>query len=402
MKDPPKGVISPRRNAFSTVDKIEAPDATTLRITMSRPYASFLANLALGWMIMLDKEWVTAGHDPEKEVNGTGPFKFKNYTRGTQIDLIKNEGYWKKGYPYLDGITLYVIPDAGTALAAFRTGQLDDHRDVDGTDADTLLKEMGERIKVTDTFGWGGTLTNISTLRKPFDDVRVRQAMSLAINREEAIKVISSGKNYLQGYMPGRGNWTLPPEELTKLPGYGPNMDARRTEAKKLLTDAGFANGFSAKLGVRKVPGAEDAGIFAKSELAKVGINITLDIQETATAYTNMEKGDFDLFIWGTAYSLDDPDAVYSEHYTCDGPRNYSRLCNKEFDALYAKQSVATDIAERKKIVLDMERILLKDVSKITVQGSQGRWVFYNYVKNFVPQATRYSNSHLEGVWMAK
>ncbi len=401
MKDPPKGVISPRRGAFSTVSKIEVVDDQTLRLTMTRPFASFLANLAQGWMIMYDKQWMEAGRDPTKEANGTGPFKLKDYTRGTSIELVKNPDYWKRGFPYLDAVKFFIIPDAGTSVAAFRTGQLDFYRPA-ASDAETLAKELGDKISLTDTYGWGGTLINLSVARKPFDDVRVRQALSLAVDRAEAIKVISQGQAYVQGYMPGKGNWTLPAAELAKLPGYGPNMEARRAEAKKLLADAGYPNGFATKLGVRKVANAEDAGIYVKDALSKIGVNITLDIQETATAYTNMEQGTYDLFIWGTAYALDDPDAVYSEHYTCDGPRNYSRVCNKEADALYAKQSQMVDVEERKKVVWEMERLAIKDVIKIVVQGSQSSWGMWSYVKNYVPQATIYSNSHLEGVWMAK
>ncbi|HLC29796.1 MAG TPA: ABC transporter substrate-binding protein [Dehalococcoidia bacterium] len=402
MKNPPKGMVSPRRNAFANVEKVEAVDDYTLKLTMNRPFASFMANLSLGWMVMHDKEWLEAGHDANQEVNGTGPFMLKKYTRGTSIELVKNPNYWKKGFPYLDGVTLFIVPDGGTALAAFRTGQLDDHRDVNAADVEGLKKELGDKITITDTYGWGGTFVNLSVKNKTLEDVRVRQALSLAVNREEAIKVISSGQAYVQGYMPGKGNWTLPAAELAKLPGYGPDMEIRRTEAKKLLADAGFGSGLSMKLGVRKVPNAEDAAIYVKDAWSKIGVNVTLDIQETATAYTNMEQGTYDLFIWGTAYALDDPDAVYSEHYTCDAPRNYSRICNKEVDALYTKQSVATDPEERKKLVWEMEKLAVKDVIKLIVQGSQSRWVMYKYVKDFVPQATRYSNSHMEGVWMDK
>ncbi|MBI2888208.1 MAG: ABC transporter substrate-binding protein [Chloroflexi bacterium] len=401
MKDPPKGVISPRRGAFEPVERIEVADDYTLKVQMKRPYPSFIPNIAQGWMVMYDKQWMEAGHDPTKEVNGTGPFKFKEYIRGTSIEMVKNTGYWKQGYPYLDGVKFFIIPDRGTSVAAFRTGQIHFYRP-DAGDAKTLVKELGDKVKMTDTFGWGGTFINLSVLRKPFDDVRVRQALSLAINREEAIKIISDGDAYVQGFMPGKGAWALSKEELAKLPGYGPDMDKRRAEAKKLLADAGYANGFEAKLGVRKVAGAEDAAIYVKDQFAKIGVNISLDIQETATAYTNMEQATFDMFIWGTAYALDDPDAVYNEHYLCTAPRNYSRVCAKDVDALYEKQTRATDPAERKKLVQEMERLAIPQVHKIIVQGSQSKWGMWSFVRDYTPQASIYSNSHLEGVWLAK
>ena len=78
-------MVSPRRNAFATVDKVEAVDYYTLKLTMTRPFASFIANLAQGWMVMHDQQWLEAGHDPVKEVNGTGPFMLKKYLRGTSV-----------------------------------------------------------------------------------------------------------------------------------------------------------------------------------------------------------------------------------------------------------------------------------------------------------------------------
>ncbi|MBI2885571.1 MAG: ABC transporter substrate-binding protein [Chloroflexi bacterium] len=405
IKDPPKGMTSPRKNMFDPVDRMAAVDDFTLCITLKRPNPSFVPQLAQGWHSIYNKKWLEAGHDPGKEVMGTGPFLFKDYMRGVSYEAVKNPNYWRQGLPYLDGVKTFIIPDRGTTVAALRTGQLMEFGGSGPTpeDAKTLLQELGDKIVKQDTFGWGGRpLVNLSALRKPFDDVRVRQALSLAINRVDAIKVISAGESYIQGYMPAKGPWALPPDELVKMPGYGPDPEKNRAEAKRLLAEAGYPNGFDSKLGVRKLAGAEDAAIFLKDQWAKIGVNVSLDIQETATGYTNLEQGSFDLYSWGTAYALDDPDAVYAEHYLCNAPRNYSHVCVPQVDALYEKQTATIDPAERRKLVWEMEKIALQNVIKITVEGTQDRGLRWAFVRGFVAQPNRYNNLHMEGVWLAQ
>lgn len=400
MKDPPPGVVMPRRAAFQLIERMEVVDDYTLRVVLNQPSPSFFPRLAQGWNVMYDREWIEAGHNPAKEVNGTGPFRFKEYIRGTSIELVKNPSYWKEGYPFLDGVKLLIIPDQGTSVAAFRTGQLMYYRP-NAVNAAALKQELGDSISMTETAGWGGSFINMSVLTKPFDDVRVRRALSLAVDRRDALKVLGGG--YVAGHMSAPGPWSLPPEELAKLPGYGTNAEANRAEAKKLLLDAGLANGFDTKLGVRKVAGAEDPAIFVKDQWQKIGVNATLDIQETAGAYSNLEKGSFGAFIWGTSGgTLDDPDAVYSEYFLCSAPRNYSRWCNPEVDQLYARQSVELDPAKRKQLVWEMEKKALSQAHLIIVNGSQGFWAAWGYVRDYTPQPNVFDNSHLEGVWLAK
>ena len=205
-----RGQVRPRKAAFDPIDRFEVVDDHTLRVHMTRPYASFLANIAQGWMAMLDKEWVEAGHDPEKEINGTGPFVLKQYTRGTSFEHTKNANYWKQGFPYLDGVMYFLILDPNAVFAACRTGQImfctaDAQQQVD------LQSQMGDKLRFEKTTGgWGGDLVNMSTIRKPFDDIRVRRALAYAVDRQAAIKVLRDGEGYNQDYMPGKGPGRCP------------------------------------------------------------------------------------------------------------------------------------------------------------------------------------------------
>ena len=404
QKNPAKGQVAPRRAAFDPVDRIDVVDDHTVKVVMSRPYASFLANIAQGWMAMLDKEWVEASHDPGKEVNGTGPFIFKEYIRGNSVDLVKNPNYWKKGYPYLDGVKYFVITDEGTLLAAFRTGNVHVSSTLDTAQQADLTKFLGDKIRLEKTTGgWGGNLVNISTLKKPFDDVRVRRALAYAVDREAGIKVLWEGQGYNQGYMPGKGPWSISKEELAKYPGYGPDVEKNRAEAKKLLAEAGYPNGFNVTMGVRQRPGDEDASIFLQDQWAKIGIIGTLKVIETQAAYEILDKGDYELFNWSTAYAFDDPDAIFAEQYTCKAARNYSKLCIPEVDAFFEKQSVESDPAKRKKLVNDMEKAALNALPKIVLPiGSNTATGIWSTVRDWHIQPSSYSNRHHEQTWLAK
>ena len=148
-----------------------------------------------------------------------------------------------------------------------------------------------------------------------------------------------------------------------KYPGYGPDVEKNRAEAKRLLAEAGFPNGFNVTMGVR--PSQEDSSVFLQDQFAIIGIIGTLKSIETNTAYGLLEKGDYEIFNWGTAYAFDDPDAIFSEHYTCNAARNYQKLCIPEVDALFDKQSQTLDPVERKKLVNEMEKAALNLMPKI-------------------------------------
>ncbi|MBI2887323.1 MAG: ABC transporter substrate-binding protein [Chloroflexi bacterium] len=404
QKLPAKGEVRPRRAAFEPVERFEAVNDHTLRVVMKKPYPSFLANIAQGWMAMLDKEWVEAGHDPAKEVNGTGPFLFKEYIRGTSVEHVKNPSYWKQGFPYLDGVKYFIVPDENTTQAACRTEKILMCGGLDQAEQAEFKKELGDRVRFAQSPArWGGDFVNLSTLKKPFDDIRVRRALAYAIDRQAALKVLAEGLGYNQGYMPVKGPWAISPEELAKFPGYGPDVEKNRAEAKRLLAEAGYPNGFNVTMGVRKVQGVEADSIFLKDQWARIGVMGTLQIIETQAAYELLDKGDYEIFTWGTAYAFDDPDAIFAEHYLCNAPRNYSKLCVPEVDDLFARQTVATDPAERKRLVHEMERAALAAQPKIVLPvNTNEATAIWNTLRNWETQPSGYSNRHFEQAWLVK
>ncbi len=121
MINPPKGTLAPRRGDLATIDKVEAPDKSSVKFTLKYPSASFLDVISSGWMVVFSRAFVEKKGHMKNDIMGTGPYKLKTYSAGVSLDYVKNPDYFVKGRPYLDGITFYIIKDAGTRLAAFRT-----------------------------------------------------------------------------------------------------------------------------------------------------------------------------------------------------------------------------------------------------------------------------------------
>jgi len=240
---------------------------------------------------------------------------------------------------------------------------------------------------------------NYNTSKAPWNDERVRRAVNLAINREEAIKVVAKDEGVVGGYLLPGGGWALPEEEIRKLPGYekqGPNSVA---EAKKLLDAAGVKDGLNVTLLVRQAF-YENLTLFTADQLAKIGMKSKQDIVETAIAYDRVNKRDFDLVPWGHGVSLDDPDALWAEFYIKGAPRNYSELSTPEIEAAFLKQSVELDPAKRKELVKDLQKISLPVLGKSIYYWSLSQMAVYKQVQGFVPHVSSYNDKKMDEIWL--
>lgn len=401
VRNPPQGVISLRKGTLSAVDGIETPDDYTVRFVLKQPSPSFLSVLASGWMAVLPKHVIEEKGDMKKVAIGTGPYKFKNYTRGVSLELVRNPEYHVKGRPYLDGITFFIIPDPGTAFANLRTGQLHMYF-MTFDEVHTAQKEFPDKVVIQKGPYYVWSTLNFNSKRKPWDDVRVRQAVSLAIDRAESIKVLGFGAGDIGGIMHPKGPWALPTEELEKIPGYGKDTAANVANAKKLLAEAGYPNGFSTTMLTRKGTDFEPFSIFLKDQLAKIGVEAKLDVQESAVMMDYLNKRNFDMAPWVHGNAVDDPDAVFGEFYNCDAVRNYTQACSKEADEIFIKQSQTLDLKERKRLVNEMEKLNLLTFSKVVVYYWHRFVGFSPRVRNYKIHPSLYNNQRFQDAWMAK
>ncbi len=400
--NPPKGVVSVRKQTFDPVSGIETPDDYTVRFVLKRPMGSLLANIGQGWNVIFPKDILDAKGDMKKDVAGTGPFRLKQYVRGVSTEVEKYPEYHIKGRPYLDGVKTFVIPDLNTAVNAYIAGQVLLHESTTESQAEQARQRVGSRGVIARLTQMSLLTVEMNAGRKPWGDPRVRQAVSMAIDRKAAIQVMTDGAGEVSGMMPPGGQWALPAEELRKLPGYAPDKDAERAQARKLLAEAGFPNGFKGAALVRRGEQFESAAILIKDQLGQIGIDLGLEVQETATFYARLNKRDFEIYAGSYSTAVDDPDAIFGQNYLCGAGRNYSGMCVAEVEKLFLEQSQIRDRSARLPVVHQLQRVALQNVMKAVLGFRVTFYLYSTVVRNYRPHYSRYLAESREQVWLAQ
>jgi peptide/nickel transport system substrate-binding protein len=407
IASPPPGVVSFRKNTFTAIERVEAPDSTTVIFRLKFPSASLLDNLASPWNVIYPKKYLE--QDPnyfKTHVVGSGPFKLKNYTHGSTLEGERNPDYFIKDRPYLDGFKFFVSPETSVRAAAIRSGRAHvEFRDLPGPEVEAIKKQMGDKVVVQQTpvsALWGIWINN---RLKPFNDVKVRKALSLGLDRYAMSKVLYpiNGLKLLGGLMrPGSG-WGLSEAELQNYPGFGPDIEKNRAEARRLLTEAGYPNGLKFVLKNRNVRlPYQDFAVFAIQEWRKIGVEADHRPLETAAWFEDGQKaGNFDLIVFPPVEFMDDPDLWLSVYATGD-TRNWGRMSDPRVDDLFARQTRTLNPAERKKLVKEIEKIVLENAYYLP-----GLWWTRNLVqsakmKNYVAPPNYYSNQKLQDVWLSE
>jgi len=365
VRAPPEGTASARKSSLSVVKDIAAPDPHTVVFTLSRPQAAFLPLLATGWMVVLPKHILDRDGNMQKEVIGTGPFKLDSYQRGVRLDLVRNDDYFDPERPYLDGITLFVAEDPSTLDAYFQTGQILFYNEM-SSDSGIRFEKAVDGVTVQRVVALNPTAITLNGRAAPFNDKRVRQAISLAVDRNEAIRLLEQGQAVVGGFVPP-GRYALPQERLAMMPGYSPDTDANIARAKELLTEAGHPDGFECSMLVRKNINHEERAVMTQGQLARIGVKLRLDVQESAMFFEKFNGLQFELASQGgMAYPVNDPEVVFGSIHT-EGAGNISGVYNAEMDRLFAEQAAETDDQKRIELSHRMEEIALDECSRIVM-----------------------------------
>src|ERR1019366_8578960 len=254
--NPPEGVISVRRGYYSMVDKVEAPDARTVTFRLKFATAAFLPALADPYAFIYKKEILD--RDPrwyEKNIMGSGPFRFKEYQLGQSISGVRNPDYYRPGLPYLDGFVGLFADKQAVRVAAIRGDRAAiEFRGFPPATRDELVAALGDKITVQESDWNCGALITPNHEKKPFDDARVRRALTLAIDRWNGAAPMSriTVSRTVGGIVFPTSPLAATKAELQQLAGYWPDIDKSRAEAKRLLKEAG-AEGLTFELLNRNV-----------------------------------------------------------------------------------------------------------------------------------------------------
>ena len=405
---PPPGVVSDRKGQYEVVEVVEAPDPYTVRFRLKWPAASFLASVASPWnwiykadLLAKDPHWY------ETHVMGTGPFLFVEHVKGSHWVGKKNPNYWDKGKPYLDGYRALFIKSTGAQVAAVRGERAHiQFRGFTPAERDTLKAALGDKITVQESPWDCVLLVAPNHQKKPFDDKRVRRALTLALDRYEGSKALSKiaiVKEVAGVQVPGTPYATLP-EELAKLAGYGKDINASRAEAKKLLKEAG-AEGLSFTFKNRGVPMPyEPVAVWLIDQWRQIGVTVKQEVIEAAAYYDTLKRGDFQVAMDFQCGYIVEPDLdLYKFTSLSRNPSNYSFYDDKVLDDLYQKQSRAHDLEERKKYVRDFEKRLLDDEVHYIITLQWHRIIPHSSkVHGWQITPSHYLNNQLDTVWLSQ
>jgi ABC-type transport system substrate-binding protein len=263
------------------------------------------------------------------------------------------------------------------------------------SDLEQIKQEAGDRIETFSIPGYTREPVFMNAQRKPYDDIRVRKAISLGLDRDAAIKVIKQGAAQRGGYMAPQGAWTIGEAELRKFDGYDkPDIQ----QARQLLAAAGVTTPLEASATTRT--DFQTFAEFVKDALAKIGIDVKLTLADTATAQPVLIRGDFDIGPWTIAINVDDPDATFAELATSKAARNWSRVYDDQIDQLYEKQSVTATFEERKKLVQELERRALSQYQIAVLYFQYSNQAMAKSVRDYTFHESLYANKGHEATWL--
>jgi peptide/nickel transport system substrate-binding protein len=385
-----KATASPNASLLAPVDSIATPDEGSVVITLKKADASFLTNMTNPATVIINKDAVEKNGDLTKTADGTGPFKFKEYVPNTRVVLERNPDYWESGKPYVDGVEMTIASDDTSRSAAVRTGTVDfieyaPLKDIPSLKSDTSLVMAGDQNTNIRFVG-------LNVTRKPFSDLKVRQALALAVDREAVLgpAVFGFGTPTLEIFPPGywAGLGTKPtPADIGK--------------AKALLAEAGYPQGFTTTiLSWSQYSFLSNAAVVFQEQLKLIGITADINLEENAAYIKDYFDNNFDLTVTGTSAYVD-PNDIYLRNFGTGQGSNAVRYSNPKADELIAAGVATTDQAQRKQIYQQLQQLLLDDVPWINLYIANQFEAMKTYVKGYTHISTG-TNYTLKDVWLDK
>jgi peptide/nickel transport system substrate-binding protein len=381
---------------ISMVEDISAPDPYTVVFRLDGPYAEFDTNMANHFMWILPCEATRGEFDVSTTAIGTGPFMLDRWERDRERVLTANPNYYREGVPHMAGVHVSIVPDQASAIAALRTGQIDylSTLSSDKAQVDRLLQQNPDLV-LREEQGLSQVRLYMNQEVEPFDDVRVRRAVALAIDRAGMLSAIRSGGDLTGPVTPSLFGG-LPSEESAQLQPHDPE------QAKRLLAEAGFPNGFSTRMiltdgyGETIVREAQ----WAQQDLAEVGIQVELDVQDYATYFTESFAGKRYEMGFGLQTPMLAADEYLSSEWLSTGARNWYGIADPQLDRMITEQRGILDPAARLEALRETQRYIIENVSNpVPLYVYDSQQIYAPYVHDVFPHPD-YGTRHQADMWL--
>ena len=339
-KDPDLGRRLAQGTKISDFASTEVVDVSTVRLNLKAPSAVVRSALVIGLVSPAGVQ--KYGKDFATNPVGSGPYRFSEWVTGDRIVMERNPDYWGPK-AYFDKITYRLVPDASTRVAMIQTGEADiattlgpeEIAQLKGNEKLELLIQPSTRVMHI----------GINVTKPPFDNVLVRKALNLAVDKEAIVKSVLAGFGRVADSPAADGQV-----------GYGPGVKPYgfdQAQAKRLLAEAGYPNGFKTTLMVPNGRYFRDKEIAeaVQGYLKQVGVDVTLQVQEYATHIAKLREpaGNYTLYLMSWSSSSGDAGVQFTQAFTCASipTFNWNRLCDKELDTLILDANATVDPAAR-------------------------------------------------------
>jgi peptide/nickel transport system substrate-binding protein len=407
---PPEGVISSRKAYYVMVDSVSAPDAHTVVFKLKYPSGAFIPALAVPFNFIYQKSRLDQDmHWYEKNIDGTGAFIFAEREAGAVIKGVKNPDFFVKGKPYLDGFDAIFAKKQSLRVQAIRGDRAAiEFRGFPPKARDDLVKALGKDITVEESDWNCGLMITPNHKSKPFDDVRVRRALTLAVDRWGGSKYLSKIAivRTVGGIaFPGH-ELAATKEELQQLAGYWPDINKSRAEARRLLKESGADLSKTYYFNNRAVDQPyKIVGTWLIDQWKQVGLKFEQHVVPTGPFYNMLrQKKTFDVSIDFNCQTVVNPLLDVSKYLSDDrSGSQYGQYKDREVDALFDKMNQSPDPKEQRRLMRQMEKLTLDTHANMFMTLWWYRIIPHrSYVKGWKISPSHYLNQSLDNVWLDK
>jgi peptide/nickel transport system substrate-binding protein len=407
--NPAPGVTSARKGEYLEIETVQTPEPYVVAFKLRWPSPSFIHSLASPWNWIYKADILERDvHWYETHIMGTGPFVFVEHVKGSHWIGKRNPHYWDSGKPYLDGYRAHFVRDDAAQTFAIRAERAHiQFRGFSPAQRDDLVRTLGDRITVQESPWNCGLLVAINHEKKPFDDRRVRRALSLAIDRHQGASALSkiAFVREVAGLQVPRSPFATSPDELVRLAGYGRDIAGSRREARRLLAAAGVEPGSGIVLKNRNVPMPyESIGTWLIDQWRQIGLEVRQEIQESGQYFRDLRGGNFELSTDFQCGYVVDPDLdLYKFQSRHRSDANYSRYTDPVLDDLYVRQSRTVDPEQRRRHIRAFETRLLDEEAHYISTLQWHRIVPHSSrVRGWTITPSHYLNNQLDTVWLTE
>jgi dipeptide transport system substrate-binding protein len=354
------------------VAKLEKLDPQTVRFTLKKVDAAFVANLAMDFASVHSAEYAdhllktNAANDLNTKPIGTGPFVFRRYEKDAQIRYAANPAYWR-GKAAIDNLIFAIVPDSAVRMNKLKTNECQISSFPKPAELESLKKDPNIKLQRENGLNIGYLSFNVQ--HKPFDNVEVRRALNMAVNKKAIVDAVYQGAGQVAVNPIPPTIWSY--DKSVKDYEYNPE------KAKQLLAKAGYPNGFETKLWALPVqrpynPNGAQMAELVQADLAKVGVKTTIVKYEWGEYLKRAKAGESDIGMFGWNGDNGDPDNFLATLLSCAavGGSNYSEWCDKEYDELVTKAKQTTNIAQRTKLYEKAQQVFKREAVWVPIAHS--------------------------------